>query len=125
MVGDSLREPQPPAVRAAHTSRAADSPCRSRHGPSQSPTALLPPDQGHAAVILQEPNQTPFDLRWRMLGTDIRVHPFFWILALFLGWYRMPGQDGPTKMLYLALWVACVFVSVLLHEFGHVLMGRL
>src|SRR5262249_22343115 len=32
-----------------------------------------------------------------------------------------PGRGLP----YLFAWVVCVFVSILLHEFGHILMGRL
>ena len=28
-------------------------------------------------------------------------------------------------MPYLVLWIICVFVSILIHEMGHVLMGRL
>jgi stage IV sporulation protein FB len=74
--------------------------------------------------VLFEPNPTPFDLRWRMLGTDCRVHPLFWVLAAFLGWQRY-FLDPDLGFKYLVLWVVCVFVSILLHEFGHVLMGRL
>ena len=70
-------------------------------------------------MILLEPSPTPFDLNWRMFGTPIRVHPFFWLMTIFLGWsYR------PLGWAYLLLWVLCVFVSILLHEFGHVWMGR-
>jgi stage IV sporulation protein FB len=53
--------------------------------------------------VLYEPQQTAWDLRWRMFGIHVRVHPFF----------------------YLLVWMACVFVSILFHELGHVLMGRL
>jgi Zn-dependent protease len=74
-----------------------------------------------AIVFLFEPEQTRFDLRWRMFGTPVRVHPMFWLISLILGY------DGTIKMGigYVFAWVACVFVSVLLHEFGHVWMGRL
>ncbi len=70
-----------------------------------------------------EPNPTPYDLRWRMLDTDVRVHPLFWLISAALGWswFSMPGGNVG----YLALWVFCCFVSILLHEFGHVLVGRL
>lgn len=71
--------------------------------------------------MLTEPNPTPWDLRWRMLGTNISVHPFFWVLSAMLGWGWF--NDGGFRLLL--VWVACVFVSILLHEFGHVLMGRL
>jgi stage IV sporulation protein FB len=72
-------------------------------------------------VFLNIPNETRYDLRWRMLGTQVRVHPLFWLMSLILGFDAYIGAGVP----YLFLWVACVFVSVLLHEFGHVLVGRL
>lgn len=68
-----------------------------------------------------EPNETAYDLRWRMFGTPVRVHPMFWLVALVLG-YNGTIRAGVGFVL---AWVACVFVSVLLHEFGHVWMGRL
>jgi Zn-dependent protease len=56
-----------------------------------------------------------------MFGTPVRVHPMFWVIALWLGWdFLVVGGFG-----YLLLWVVCVFVSLLVHEFGHVGMGRL
>ena len=72
-------------------------------------------------MFLIEPNETRYDLRWRMFGTPVRVHPMFWLMSLILGY------DGLIRagVGYLLAWVACVFVSVLLHEFGHVWMGRL
>jgi stage IV sporulation protein FB len=72
-------------------------------------------------VFLLEPQETRWDLRWRMFGTPVRVHPLFWLIALLLGFdaYRPYGNG------YLLMWVGCVFFSILLHEFGHVLMGRL
>jgi Zn-dependent protease len=75
----------------------------------------------NVAVFLLEPEETRYDLRWRMLGTAVRVHPMFWLVSLILG-FDAWIQVGT---IYPFLWVACVFVSVLLHEFGHVLMGRL
>jgi Zn-dependent protease len=56
-----------------------------------------------------------------MFGTRVRVHPMFWLMSLILGY------DGTIQagIGFLLAWVACVFVSVLLHEFGHVWMGRL
>ena len=66
------------------------------------------------------PQPTPFDLHWRMFGIDVRVHPFFWVMAAILGWsWSVPGLE------YLLLWVLCVFGSVLFHELGHVVMGRI
>jgi Zn-dependent protease len=70
-------------------------------------------------VFLLEPNRTQFDLNWRMFGIPVRVHPLFWLMTIMLGWNTM--HDG---FHYLLLWVACVFVSILVHELGHVFMGR-
>jgi stage IV sporulation protein FB len=71
--------------------------------------------------VFLEPDETRFDLRWRMFGTPVRVHPMFWLVALILG-YDATIRAGVGFVL---AWVGCVFVSVLLHEFGHVWMGRL
>jgi stage IV sporulation protein FB len=69
--------------------------------------------------VLAEPGATQFDLRWRMFGVPVRVHPFFWLIALVLG-YNVYHFD----LILLGLWVGCVFFSILLHEFGHVWMGQ-
>jgi stage IV sporulation protein FB len=56
----------------------------------------------------------------------VRVHPFFWLLTVFLGWDLVGrAQDQRTGLIYLGLWVICVFVSILIHEMGHIFMGRL
>jgi stage IV sporulation protein FB len=67
-----------------------------------------------------EPVETPYDLSWRLFGVDIRINPWFWLMSALLGWSRM--QDG---LQFLLIWIACVLVSILVHEFGHVIMGRL
>jgi membrane-associated protease RseP (regulator of RpoE activity) len=56
-----------------------------------------------------------------MFGIDVRVHPLFWLISMMLGW-RLAEQLGYQ---YLLLWVACVFVSILIHELGHVFVGRI
>ncbi|MGH7174297.1 MAG: site-2 protease family protein [Gemmataceae bacterium] len=71
-----------------------------------------------------EPDETAYDLRWRMFGTPVRVHPMFWLINVILGWDAAMGRGG-GGVPSLLLWVGCVFVSVLVHEFGHVLVGRL
>jgi Zn-dependent protease len=48
----------------------------------------------------------------------VRVHPFFWIVTLLLG---IGGDPDPLRML---IWVAVVFVSILVHELGHALTQR-
>lgn len=72
-------------------------------------------------MFLAEPQNTPYDLRWRMFGIPVRVQPFFWIIAALLTWSPLIGYGLP----WVLLGIGCVFLSILLHEMGHVLMGRL
>jgi Zn-dependent protease len=62
-------------------------------------------------------SETPYDVRFRFLGIPVRIHPMFWLVSAVLGW-----QD--QKLALVALWVACVFVSILVHEYGHALMAK-
>lgn len=60
-----------------------------------------------------------YDLRFEFLGVPVRIHPFFWLFSALLG---MSGSRNDLGLV--VLWVACVFVSILVHEFGHALMGK-
>ncbi len=65
---------------------------------------------------------TRFDLSFRLGDIPIRVHPYFWLTTCLLGLdLRQPAAD---ILSHVAVWTALVFVSVLVHELGHVLMGR-
>ena len=67
-----------------------------------------------------EPNRSPYDLNFRLFGIDVRVHPMFWLVSVLMGWSAVDlGFE------YLLVWVACVFVSILVHELGHVFAGKL
>lgn len=69
--------------------------------------------------MLVEPDRTQFDLNFRLFGTPVRVAPWFWIVSAIFGW-----QYVDFGLPYLGLWVACTFVSILLHEFGHIWAGK-
>ncbi len=71
-----------------------------------------------------EPAPTAFDLRFRLFGIPIRVHPLFWIIGAVFGWGHGPGHDS-YFLPGLLIWIAVSFVSILIHEMGHVLMGRI
>jgi stage IV sporulation protein FB len=60
---------------------------------------------------------TPYDLRFRLLDIPVRVHPFFWLTAALVSWSEYDLPAVITGM-------ACVFVSILVHEFGHGLMTK-
>lgn len=72
-------------------------------------------------MFLEDPGRSPYDLNFRMFDTPVQVHPTFWIVSVVVGWNALPQE---WFVLYLTLWVACSFVSILIHEFGHVFMGR-
>ena len=61
---------------------------------------------------------TPYDLRFRFLGVPVRIHP------VVLARHGAPGLARATTCRGLLIWVACVFVSILVHEYGHGLMAQ-
>lgn len=62
-------------------------------------------------------SETPYDLRFRFLDIPVRVHPFFWLVAAGLGW-----TDRHLERV--VMWIACMFVSILVHEYGHGLSAK-
>ncbi|MGC1273429.1 MAG: site-2 protease family protein [Planctomycetaceae bacterium] len=65
---------------------------------------------------------TAYDLRFSLFGIPVTVSPFFWVTAGLLGFSKLfiePG--GPANLI---AWILCVFLSILLHEFGHALTMR-
>jgi stage IV sporulation protein FB len=68
--------------------------------------------------MLGIPAETAYDLRFRLLGIPVRVHPLFWIVMAMLGGNL---QDLPGILVF----VGCGFVSILVHEYGHGLTSRL
>jgi len=71
-------------------------------------------------MLLGEPPPTQADLHFRLFGFPVRVHPFFWVVALLLG----IGGGGPADPVKVLIWVAVVFVSILVHELGHAFLQR-
>ena len=69
-------------------------------------------------MLFNEPTPTAYDLKFRVLGIPVRVHPLFWLIAVLMG---MRGNPQPAEIL---LWVGAVFVSILVHEMGHALAAR-
>jgi len=70
--------------------------------------------------VLGDSPPTPLDLKFRLFGIPVRVHPLFWLIMALLGdWtFRLLGPE------FLLIWVACGFVSILLHEMGHAVAAR-
>lgn len=66
--------------------------------------------------MFYEPQPTQYDLNFHLFGFPVRIHPFFWILTVFLG----ASLGGPA----LVMWVLAVTFSILVHELGHALAWR-
>ncbi len=71
-------------------------------------------------MLLGEPPRTQYDLNFKVLGFSVRVHPFFWLVGLILG-SRGGKEDAGLVIL---IWIASLFISILIHELGHTLMMR-
>ena len=67
--------------------------------------------------MFQVPPPTRFDLNFSLFGFSVRISPFFWVLAVFLG-------ASSFNLERIAIWVAVIFVSILIHELGHALVMR-
>jgi Zn-dependent protease len=68
-------------------------------------------------VFLAEPPPSRYDFHFLFLGVPVRIHPLFWLASLLLG----INLEEPRLV---ALWMLAVLLSILIHEFGHVLAYR-
>lgn len=78
--------------------------------------------------MLQEPGASPYDLHFNIFGFPVRVTWGFWIVAAVLGWgwsvslddaAQMSDIDSPGAPMLLVLWIAAIWLSILVHELGH------
>jgi Zn-dependent protease len=67
-------------------------------------------------MIFEVPEPTRGEIHFRLFDTPVRVHPYFWLMTLFMGL----SPDVGT----LLIWMGVVFVSILWHELGHVFAYR-
>jgi Zn-dependent protease len=72
------------------------------------------------------PSPGPLDLHWRLFGIDFRVQPSFWLMNLLFGYFYVRNflRADQHILAYLGIWLICAFVSILIHELGHVTAGR-
>ena len=68
--------------------------------------------------MLAAPAPAAYDLRFRLLDVPVRVNVWFWLVMLM-----MTGRSE-RDLTFIAAWVGCAFVSILVHEFGHALTSR-
>lgn len=70
-------------------------------------------------MLIGEPPRSGGDLTFPLFGIPVRVHPFFWLIAVMLG-----AGVAPT-VADLVIWIVAVFLAVLVHEMGHALAMRM
>ncbi len=84
-------------------------------------------------MLLQEPSETAYDLRFQMLGFPVRVSWTFWLGAVVFGHgfaqlidsiAMINNLSTPGIGPLLLLWTLCLLVSILIHELGHALAFR-
>jgi Zn-dependent protease len=61
-------------------------------------------------------------LQFSLLGFPIRIHWLFWLNSALLG--GAFSARTPTEMQGVVVWIAMVFLSILIHELGHALVMR-
>lgn len=72
-----------------------------------------------------ETGKTRYDLSFRLWGIPIRIHPFFWLIAvLFSPFLRMGSHAEDMRIVLLGLiaWTAAWFLIFIIHEMGHALV---
>ena len=72
-------------------------------------------------TVSTNPNQ-PGTWRFNFFGYPVAVHWIFWVIAVLLG--RGFSVKTPLQFQLLCIWVAVVFVSILVHEMGHAMAFR-
>jgi stage IV sporulation protein FB len=69
-------------------------------------------------MFLNEPPPSQGDLHFRLFGFPVRVTPFFWLITVLL------ELDARSTLPGLLMWIAAVFVAILVHELGHATVMR-
>ncbi|MGI9473155.1 MAG: site-2 protease family protein, partial [Rubripirellula sp.] len=82
-------------------------------------------------MLLQEPAQSPYDLRFNLFGFSVRIAWTFWLAGLVFGFSLARYLDegvfatvSPGLLPLLLLWTLCLLVSILIHELGHAFAFR-
>src|ERR1700751_4981620 len=59
----------------------------------------------------------------RVFGITVRVHMLFFVFVLAM-WIKVAVNSGNEQALWLLVLMGLLFLSVLLHEFGHCFAAR-
>lgn len=71
--------------------------------------------------MLGQVGPSPYDLYFPLGPIPVRVTPWFWLAGVLTGFSAL--QMNPPRPDLLLVWIGCLFVSILVHEMGHALVG--
>ncbi|PAY18317.1 peptidase [Rhodopirellula sp. SM50] len=77
-------------------------------------------------MLLSEPPETAYDIRFTLLGFPVRIAVTFWLGAVVFGYSLcrfFSSEELGVGPLMIA-WALCLLVSILIHELGHALAFR-
>lgn len=81
-------------------------------------------------MFMQQPGESPYDLRFQFAGFYTRISWTFWLMAIVLGYELARLVDAsfvgssPGVLPLLAIWALCIMTSILIHELGHTIAFR-
>ena len=81
-------------------------------------------------MLLQEPAESQYDIRFRLMGFPTRISWSFWLAAVVLGYDLCQGIDrsfapaSPGAFGLLFIWAGCMGLSIFIHELGHAIAFR-
>src|SRR5438034_1087917 len=68
-------------------------------------------------------------LRWRLFGISFCIQPSFWFmnaLWAYILYTPIPGIPADRGLItWILIWILCILASVMVHELGHVTLGRI
>lgn len=61
-------------------------------------------------------------VKFTLFGVPVTIHPWFWVSSAMLG--GAYNAKSPEDFLQIGIFVLIATISILVHEFGHALVGR-
>jgi len=102
-----------------------------RHRSASPTTVSRHPFRLRLSMLLQQPAESPYDLRFPLFGFPVRIAWGFWVASIIFGFEIVRaiesflGPDSPGRLPLLILWAVCLLVSILIHELGHAFAFRM